>query len=315
MQKISFHSKGKLLVTGVIIAFVGVVWLFISLVSLVFIVDEKELVDLNEITNYVEKIDKFVLQGFNQKQQLVHFIESDKYYSFKEKPALLLEPKVTVYNKKGEELYMLTSKRANYLEDGEIIFKGKVNINSKSGASYQMNAKELSVNTKTNNLKSDKQIIYLDKKARVVAQGMLMKSTEDKMHLLGKTTINQKGGQKIFTKDLFIDQSNAKKRYYSKHKTTYLASGNKIYSQGLDMDTGEGITILLGKVDILQKSGAKINTSRLIVDQSKGRDIYRTVAQVHYQSGISNIHAKKGMYYDVKDQKLRLTGGVVGRYE
>ncbi|WXU00139.1 MAG: Lipopolysaccharide export system protein LptC [Catillopecten margaritatus gill symbiont] len=286
-----------------------------SLISSLFSADEPSLVIPKEITNYVEKINKFILQGFNNKQQLVHFVQADKYYSFKEKPALLLEPKVITYNKEGKEIYTLTSKRANYLDDGEIKFKGKVDIDSKSGVTYQVNTKELSVNTETNNLMSDKEIIYLDEKAKVVAQGMTMKSSEDKMHLIGKTTINQGNGRKILTRDLLIDQSKTKKHYRSKHKTTYLALGNKVYSQGLDMNIQEGLTTLLGKVKILQKTGTKIDTKKLIIRQVKGHEIYSTKEKVHYKSKVSDIRAKKGMHYDVKDQKIKLTGGVVGRYE
>lgn len=302
------------MVTGFIIAFVGIIWLFISLILSLFTSDEQKPVLENEITDYIEKINKFVLQSFNEKQQLTHFIEADKYYNFKEKPALLLDPKVAIYDAKGEELYTLTAKRANYLDNDEIKFKGKVDINPKSGATYQINAKELLANTKTHNLMSDKQIIYLDKKVNAIAQGMRMKPSEDKMHLTGKTTINQDDGRKILTRDLFIDQSKFKKHYYSEHDTTYLASGNKIYSQGLDMDTQKGLTTLLGKVKILQKSGTKIDTKRLTIDQSKGSEVYRTKENVHYMSGILDIRAK-GMRYDVKAQKMRLTGGVVGRYE
>ncbi len=304
-----------MLFTGVIIVLIGIIWLFISLVFSIFTSDEQKVADPDEITNYIEKINQFVLQSFNEKQQLVHFVEADKYYNFKDEPALLLDPKVITYNAKGEEIYTLTSKRANYLDDGKIKFNGKVDINSKSGINYQINAKELSINTKTNDLMSDKQIVYLDKTAQVIAQGMRMKAIDDKMRLIGKTIINQDSGQKILTRNLFIDQAKSKKRYYSKHKTTYLASGNKIDSQGLDMDMNKGIATLLGKVKILQKSGTKIDTKTLTIDQSKGHDIYRTREKVHYQSKISDIRAKKGMRYDAKDQKVRLTGGVVGRYE
>lgn len=240
------------MVTGFIIVLVGIIWLFISLLSSLFTADEQKLVPEDEISNYIEKINQFVLQDFNEKQQLARFIEADKYYSFKEKPILLLNPKVITYDAKGKALYTLTAKRANYFDNGEIKFKGKVDINSKLGA-YQVNAKQLSVNVKNNNLKSDKQIIYLDEKAQVIAQGMSMKPAEEKMHLTGKITINQDGGQKILTRDLFIDQS-------------------------------------------------------------KGRKIYQTKEKVHYQSKSLNIRAK-GMDYDVKAQKMRLTGGVVGRYE
>lgn len=296
----------------IIIMFVGIVWL---LVSALFTADEQAVAAPSEAPHYIEKINQFVLQGFNEKQQLLSLVAADEYYNFKDEPALLVNPKVITYDAKGEEVYTLTSKRAHYLDDGKVQFNDKVTIDSKSGITYQINAKELSINPKTNDLMSDKPIVYLDKAEKVTAQGMRMKAAEDKMHLIGKTTIHQEGGQKIVTRDLFIDQAQSKKRYYSKYKTTYLAAGNKIDAQGLDMDTNKGITTLLGKVKILQKSGTKIDTKRLIIDQSQGHTVYRTKEKVHYQSDRSDIRAKKGMYYNVNDQKIRLTGGVVGRYE
>jgi hypothetical protein len=45
---------------------------------------------------------------------------------------------VTTYNEKGGEFYTMTSKRAHYLGNGEIKFKGKVDIKSNTGAVYKM---------------------------------------------------------------------------------------------------------------------------------------------------------------------------------
>ncbi|SMN15428.1 hypothetical protein CRYPD_528 [uncultured Candidatus Thioglobus sp.] len=296
-----------------IIAPIGVVWIFITLVSAVFTTDEKA-VDTDEITNYIEKIDNFALQEFNDKRQLVHFVEAKKYFNFKQEPALLIDPKIAVYNEKGEKVYILTSKRANYLDNGELKFKGKVDINAGTGVAYKMNAKELLVNTKTNDLTSQKEIIYLDEHATVVAQGMSMKAVEDKIQLIGEISINQDSGQTILTRDLSIDQSNSQKHYYAKSNTTYLASGNKIYAQGIDMNMRKGLVSLLGKVKILQKSGTTIDTKALIIKQSNNNEIYQTKEKVHYQSKVANIYAM-GMRYDTKAQTIKLTGGVMGRYE
>jgi hypothetical protein len=41
----------------------------------------------------------------------------------------------------------MTSKRAHYLDNGEIKFKGQVDIKSNTGAVYKMQAKELLINT------------------------------------------------------------------------------------------------------------------------------------------------------------------------
>jgi len=273
---------------------------------------ENEIV--SQEVSYIEKIDNFALQEFDESQQLSHFVKAKSYFNFKESPALLLDPRVTTYNEKGKADYVLTSDRAHYLDSGEIKFKGKVDIHSSTGVTHKMNTQELLVSTKSDDLISNKKVTYLGERAKIIAQGLHMKAKEDKMKLIGITSINQDTGQKILTKDLYIDQSNGQKHYYSKNNTTYLAIDNKIYADGIDMDMRKEIVQLLGKVKILQDSGSKINTKDLIVDQSGESEIYRTKERIHYQSKVANIHAT-GMRYDAKNQKIKLTGGVVGRYE
>ncbi|MEO1916841.1 MAG: LPS export ABC transporter periplasmic protein LptC [Candidatus Thioglobus sp.] len=318
---VSFQLRHNLLITVFIIVVIGAMWLLMQGLSHSFnALQDKEPAPLteNEVVSkevsYIEKIDNFALQEFGENQQLSHFVKAKSYFNFKGAPALLLDPKVTTYNEKGETDYILTSDRANYLDSGEIKFKGKVNIHSSTGVTHKMNTQELLVSTKTDDLISNKKVTYLGERAKIIAQGLHMKAKEDKMKLIGETSINQDTGQKILTKDLYIDQSNGQKHYYSKNDTTYLATDNKIYADGIDMDMRKEILQLLGKVKILQNSGSKINTKDLIVDQSGENEIYRTKERIHYQSKVANIHAT-GMRYDAKNQKIKLTGGVVGRYE
>jgi LPS export ABC transporter protein LptC len=317
----SFQLRHNLLITVFIIVIIVVAWLLMQGLSYSFsALQDKEPLPLteNEVVSkeasYIEKIDNFVLQEFSASQQLSHFVEARNYFNFKNTPALLLDPKVTTYNEKGEKDYILTSERANYLDSGEIKFKGRVDVRSNTGVTHKMNTQELLVSTKTDDLISHKKVTYLGERAKMIAQGMHMKAKEDKMKLIGKTSINQDSGQKILTQDLYIDQSNGQKHYYSKNNTTYLAPDNKIYASGIDMDMRKEIVQLLGKVKILQNSGSKINTADLIVDQSGESEIYRTKERIHYQSEVADIHAT-GMRYDAKNQKIKLTGGVVGRYE
>ena len=318
---VSFQLRHNLLITVFIIVVIGVMWLLMQGLSYSFSalqgkapapLTENEIV--SQVVSYIEKIDNFALQEFDESQQLSHFVKAKSYFNFKESPALLLDPRVTTYNEKGKADYVLTSDRAHYLDSGEIKFKGKVDIHSSTGVTHKMNTQELLVSTKSDDLISNKKVTYLGERAKIIAQGLHMKAKEDKMKLIGITSINQDTGQKILTKDLYIDQSNGQKHYYSKNNTTYLAIDNKIYADGIDMDMRKEIVQLLGKVKILQDSGSKINTKDLIVDQSGESEIYRTKERIHYQSKVANIHAT-GMRYDAKNQKIKLTGGVVGRYE
>lgn len=264
--------------------------------------------------NYIEKINNFSLQEFNDKQQLVRFVKAKNYFNLKQTPFVLIEPTIIIYNEKGEEVYSMTSKRVNYLGNGEIKFKGKVNIKSNTEVVYEIHAKELLVNTKTNDLMSQKEITYFDKHSKILSEGMTVIAAKNKMQLLGKISISQNDGQEILTRDLTIDQSNTQKHYYSKNDTIYLAHGNKIHSRGIDIDMNKNLVKLLNTVKILQKSGIKIDTKNLIIDQSNNKEIYSTKEKVHYQSKTSNIYST-GMRFHAKEQKIKLTGGVTGHYE
>ncbi|SMN14616.1 hypothetical protein CRYPA_636 [uncultured Candidatus Thioglobus sp.] len=200
---------------------------------------------------YVEKIDQFALQEFDENQRLSHFVKSDYYFNFKNTPALLIEPKVSVYNEQGEIEYTLSSKRANYFDSGEIKFQGKVKVKGADGSNINMNTPELIVGTKSDEIAGNKQVTYLGENTKIVAQGM------------------------------------------------------HVQKELMQMS---------GKVKVFQDSGSIINTRDLFIDQSSGFDVYRTDEKIHYQSQLADIKAT-GMKYEDANQKIRLTGGVVGFYE
>jgi hypothetical protein len=62
------------------------------------------------------------------------------------------------------------------------------------------------------------------------------------------------------------------------YDTTYIANGNKIYAQGIDMN--KNLVKLLNTVKIVQKSGSKINTKNLMIDQSNDKESYSTKEKV-----------------------------------
>ncbi len=313
----NFQFRSNLIIALSIIVIIAVIWILIELSSYSFGNEDSEPTEnkiVSKEVSYIEKIDDFSLQEFDRNQKISHFVQAKNYFNFKNKPVLLLEPKVTTYDQKGKENYILSAQRANYLDNGDIRFENEVDIHSSTGVTHKINTEELIVSSKTDNLVSRKKVVYLSDRGRIVAQGMHMHTKDDKMKLTGKTVIYQDGGQKILTKDLYIDQSNGKKRYYSEHDTSYLAKYNKIYASGIDLDMQKQLMSLLGAVKILQNSGSKINTKDLIVDQTKNGEVYRTKERIHYRSKVADINAV-GMRYDAKNQKIRLTGGVVGYYE
>jgi LPS export ABC transporter protein LptC len=256
---VSFQLRQNLLITAFIIAIIGFVWLLMLLLSYSFplLGNQQALLVQSKTTfsevAYIEKIDNFVLQEFDAKARLSHFVKAKSYFSFKNSPALLIEPEVTLYDEKGLKDYVLNSKRAHYTDSGEIKFKGEVSIQSSNGLKYKINAEELLVGIKTHDLISKKPVTYLGENVKIISQGIHMHTKDDIIRLIGRTKINQNNGQQILTKNLTIDQSN-------------------------------------------------------------GLEVYRTKEKIHYQSNIANIHAL-GMNYDLIKQKIKLTGGVVGRYE
>ncbi len=313
----NFQFRSNLIITLFIIVIIGVTWILIELLSdssgeVGPALTENEIV--SQEVSYLEKINQFSLQEFDDRQILSHFVEAKSYFNFKNRPALLLEPRVTTYDESGKVNYVLSAQRANYLDSGEIKFTEEVDIRSSGGVTHKINTEELIIGIKTDDLVSHKKVTYLGERGKIIAQGMHMHTKQDKLKLTGKTIIYQDGGQRILTKNLYIDQSNGKKHYYSKEDTSYLAKYNKIYSSGIDLNMQTELLTLAGKVEILQKSGSKINTRNLSIDQSKGGEVYRTKESIRYQSKVADISAI-GMHYDAKNQKIKLTGGVVGRYE
>lgn len=317
----NFQLRHNLLITIFIIVIIATMWLLMKGLSYSFellnaknpeTLTESEI--LSQEVSYQEKIDDFALQEFGANQVLSHFVEADSYYNFKDTPALLINPKVTTYDQQGSKNYILSAKRAHYLDSGELNFTGKVDVSSSDGIQHKMNTQELLIDTRTDDLVSYKEVTYLGENAKIISQGMHMKTKANKMKLTGDTRIHQDGGQKILTKDLYIDQSSDQKHYYSDNKTTYLSIANKIYADGMDMDMKEKITHLLGKINLVQNSGSTIKTNNLILDQSNEREVYKTNDDIHYQSSVADIRAKR-MHYDAVQQKIKFSGGVVGRYE
>ena len=102
-----------------IIALVIALWLFRDNIVAIypFQKDNKQLEIFKDedITSYLEKIDDFSIKEYSNEQLLLHYIEAETYYNFKDSPVLLLNLKVTQYDGKGRESHILKSNRANLL--------------------------------------------------------------------------------------------------------------------------------------------------------------------------------------------------------
>ena len=293
-------------------------WLFRDNIVAIYSVqkDNKQINIIKDkcISSYVEKIDDFSIKSYSDEHLLLHYIEAETYCNFKSSPVLLLNLKVTQYDEQGQESYILKSNQANILNSGEILFSGEVNILSK-GLYHEIKTESLVMNSKTKQISSNKDVIYSGENAIIFAQGMHINNTDDTMQLKGDIRIEQESESLINTKDLNIILVDGEKRYQTKEKSTYLTKDNTIHSgQGMNLDMKANLTKLFGKVEILQKSGTKILSHDLVVDQSNGGEVYRSNKPTNYQSKISDIKSQ-GMYYDVVSQRIELMGGVIGRYE
>jgi len=303
-----------------IIVLIAILWLFqdnIAKISMFqkntqqFDTLKEEMKDIS----YLEKIDNFFLKEYSKEQLLLHILEADTYYNYKNSPVQLLNIKLTTYDEVGEKGVVLTSHRAEILKSGEIFFNGEINIQSKNGALHEINTESLIVLSNSGQIKSNREVTYLGENAIIHAQGMEMSNNDDTMSLVGDVIIEQDLGGVIESRNLFISHADGEKHYESKERTIYRSKDNTINAEmGMDLDMIENLMKLLGKVEVLNSSGSTMNSYNLIVDQSNGGEVYKTNDSVHYQTQVSDIHAKR-MHYDAKTKKVELMGGVLGVYK
>ena len=308
-----------------IIVMIAILWLFqdnIMEISL-FQKNSQQSDNIKEEINeasYLEKIDNFVIKEYSNEQLLLHIVEAETYSRKKNKPVELLNVKVTTYDEFGQMGIVLTSNRAEILESGEIFFNGEVNIQSKNGVSHKVNTESLIVFSNNGQIKSNRKVAYLGENAKIDAQGMEMNIEDDTMSLIGKTIINQDSGSVIETINLFVSHTDGKKLYKSIEKTFYNSNDSEVSAdKGMDLDMNENLMKLLGKVEILNSGGSTmggstIDSYNLIVDQSNGREVFKSNDSTHYQTQVSDIRAKR-MHYDAKTKKVELMGGVLGVYK
>ena len=315
-----FKTKKIKSLIAFIIVIVFSIWLFQNNYLKLSIFQKK--MDQSTISNeetketaYLEKIDNFIIKEYSKDQVLLHTLEADTYYSFKNSPVQLLEVEVKTFNEFQQQGVVLKSNRAEMLKSGEMFFNGEVNIKTKSGVFHELDTESLIVITDSGQIKSTREVTYLGENAKINAQGMEMNIDSDKMFLKGRVQILQDSGAKIDTADLFISHNNGEKKYNSKNQTTYLSNNNKVKAEkGIDIDMNQNLINLLGKVEIIDFNGSSIKTSNLLIDQSNGGEIFKSNEPSHLKSNTIDIKAKK-MHYDAITKKLKLMEKVTAVYE
>ena len=303
-----------------IIVLIVVLWLFQDNIAKISVF-QKNIQQFDTIKEemkdvaYLEKIDNFLIKEYSKEQLLLHTLEADTYYSYKNSPVELLNIKLTTYDEVGKEKVVLTSNRAEILKSGDIFLKDEINIQSKNGVLHEINTESLIVLSNSGQIISNSEVAYLGENAIINAQGMEMSNKDDTMSLVGDVIIEQDIGGVIESRNLFITHADGEKLYQSKERTVYRSKDSTINADmGVDLDMNENLMKLLGKVEVLNSSGSKMDSYNLIVDQSNGGEVYKSNDPTHYQTKTSDIRAKR-MHYDANTKKVELTGGVLGVYE
>ena len=166
-------------------------------------------------TAYLEKIDNFFIKEYSAEHILIHTIEAETYYNYKNLPIQILEVQVQTYDNNQKEGVVLTSNRAEILKSGDMFFNGEVQIKTITGLSHELDTEALIVLNNNGMIKSNKKVTYLGETARIISEGMEMNIDSDTMYLNGVVNILEESGMTIDTKDLYISHNAGLKTYKS----------------------------------------------------------------------------------------------------
>jgi len=268
-----------------------------------------------EETAYLEKIDNFILKEYSNEQILLHTIQADNYFSYKNSPVQIFDIEVKTFNDSQEEGLVLRSNRAEILKSGEMLFNGEVKIETKTGVSHELDTESLIVLSDNGQIKSNKEVTYLGETLRIISEGMEMNIDSDTMYLSGNVKIFEDSGMTVDTKNLYISHNAGEKIFKSKEKTVYRSKDTIVNSEnGIDMNMNIKLINLLGKVEVVSRPGGVFKSSNVVIDQSNDGEVLKSNSLSHFKSNTVDIKAKK-MHYDAVSKKLELMNRVVAIYE
>ena len=265
--------------------------------------------------NFSDRIENFSIQEFDKGYRLSRLIESESYINYKDKPGLMKNPKVTSFGETSNIVdYVLKADKGLYLDSGDFLFTGSVNVESKTGIKHIMESNSILYKKDTEEIISQDEVTYLGQNDVMIADGMHMNPNSDNIKTIGKTKINRYTGGEILSKDVAVDKTKNKNIFHSKEKTTYISEKDRVISDGFNYIENDGVMTLLGASRITQDKGATIDSTNLVIENNNNQERYKTSDYIFYESKISKIESK-GMDYDAKSQKLELFNGVEGVYE
>ena len=265
--------------------------------------------------NFSDRIENFSIQEFDKGYRLSRLIESESYINYKDKPGLMKNPKVTSFGETSNIVdYVLKADKGLYLDSGDFLFTGSVNVESKTGIKHIMESNSILYKKDTEEIISQDEVTYLGQNDVMIADGIHMNPNNDNIKTIGKTKINRDTGGEILSKDVVVDKTKNKNIFHSKEKTTYISEKDRVISDGFNYIENDGVMTLLGASRITQDKGATIDSTNLVIENNNNQERYKTSDYIFYESKISKIKSK-GMDYDAKSQKLELFNGVEGVYE
>ena len=315
-----FQTKKIQLFIVFIIVLAAILWVFQDnfLKLLVFQkVSERSILTSEEPEEnaYLEKIDNFILKQYSNEQILLHTIQADTYYSYKNSPVQILNVEVKTFNDFQEEGLELRSNRAEILKSGEMFFNGEVKIQTKTGVSHELDTESLIVLSDNGQIKSNKEVTYLGETVRIISEGMEMNIDSDMMYLSGNVKIFEDSGMTVDTKNLYISHNAGEKIYKSKEKTVYRSKDTIANSEnGINMNMNIKLINLLGKVEVVSGPEGVLKSSNVVIDQSNDGEVLKSNSLSHFKSNTVDIKANK-MHYDAITKKLELISKVVAVYE
>jgi len=307
-----------------IIVLIAILWLFKDNISKVSVFQKhtqqfdtiKE--ELKDIT-YLEKIDNFLIKEYSKEQLLLHTIEADTYYRYKNSPVKLLNIKLTQYDEIGQKKAVLTSNRAEIRKSGDIFFKDKINIQSKNGALHEINTESLIVLSNSGQIISNSEVAYLGENAIIHAQGMEMSNNDDTMSLVGDVIINQDSGAVIETVNLFVSHDDGEKIYKSTGKTFYNSNVESVeILTKSDLETLSDSELILKAIDSGIRDKIEFAGSQALdhdipsyeKDLANREELIESLVELTKRKPDNKISADEGMILDMNENLMQLLGRV-----
>ena len=158
------------------------------------------------------------------------------------------------------------------------------------------------VELKTFNESQQEDIILKSNRAEMLKSGEIFFN--------GEVNIKTKNGiyHELNTESLIV-LSNTR-QIKSNREVIYFGENAKINSQGMEMNTDSDTIFLKGRVEIIQDTGAIVNTIDLFISHSNGETKYNSKNKTRYLTDDNTVNSEKGIDMDMNKNLINLLGEV-----